>query len=279
MLNEIRKVLYDIELSIEAYDFKGIMQKFPNHFHDYYVIGFIEEGRRHLSCKNKKYVIGTGDLVLFCPGESHTCKPIDDKTLDYRCINIKEDVMRKVVFEITERDYLPRFTENVLFHSELVSSLRELHLMIIEETKDFKKEELFLFIIEQLITEYSDIVPEATIQETNMEIRTVCDFLEDNYMNNITLNELSNLTGLSRYYLIHSFTKEKGISPYNYLQTIRIGKAKELLEQGVAPIEVAMKTGFTDQSHFTNFFKKFIGLTPRQYMNIFINRYGRKEND
>lgn len=279
MLNEIRKVLYDIELSIEAYDFKGIMQKFPNHFHDYYVIGFIEEGRRHLSCKNKKYAIGTGDLVLFGPGESHTCEPIDDKTLDYRCINIKEDVMRKVVFEITGRDYLPRFTENVLFHSELVSSLRELHLMIIEETKDFKKEELFLFIIEQLITEYSDIVPEATIQETNMEIRTVCDFLEDNYMNNITLNELSNLTGLSRYYLIHSFTKEKGISPYNYLQTIRIGKAKELLEQGVAPIEVAMKTGFTDQSHFTNFFKKFIGLTPRQYMNIFINRYGRKEND
>lgn len=279
MINESRTVFYDIELNIEAYDFKGIMQKFPNHFHDYYVIGFVEEGRRHLSCKNKKYAIGTGDLVLFGPGESHTCEPIDNKTLDYRCINIKEDIMKKVVFEITGRDYLPRFTENVLFHSELVSSLREFHLMIMEETKDFKKEELFLFIIEQLITEYSDIVPEITIQETNMEIRTVCDFLEDNYMNNITLNELSNLTGLSRYYLIHSFTKEKGISPYNYLQTIRIGKAKELLEQGVAPIEVAMKTGFTDQSHFTNFFKKFIGLTPRQYMNIFINRYRRKEND
>ncbi len=33
------------------------MQKFPNHFHDYYVIGFIEKGKRHLSCKNKEYSI------------------------------------------------------------------------------------------------------------------------------------------------------------------------------------------------------------------------------
>lgn len=279
MLNESRTVHYDTELNIEAYDFKGIMQKFPNHFHDYYVIGFVEDGRRHLYCKNKKYTIETGDLVLFGPSESHTCEPIDDRTLNYRCINIKEDIMKKVVFEITGRDYLPRFTENVLFHSELVSSLRELHLMIMEESKDFKKEELFLFIIEQLIAECSDIVSEDTVQETNMEIKTVCDFMGNNYMNNITLNELSNLTGLSKYYLIHSFTKEKGISPYNYLQTIRIGKAKKFLEQGIAPIDVAIKTGFTDQSHFTNFFKKFIGLTPKQYMNIFIGRCRRKEND
>ena len=45
------------------------------------------------------------------------------------------------------------------------------------------------------------------------------------------------------------------------------------------PINVAIKTGFTDQSHFTNFFKKLIGLTPKQYMNIFTNECRSKEND
>lgn len=279
MIKETRTVCFDSELNIEAYNFKGIMQKFPNHFHDYYVIGFIENGKRHLSCKNKQYTIEAGDLVLFNPDDNHTCEQIDGRTLDYRCINIKEDVMKKVAFEITGRDYLPYFKEVVLFHNELVSSLRELHLMIMQEEKDLKKEELFLFIIEQLISEYSDLVSETTEQEVNTEIKTVCDFLENNYMKNVTLNELSNLTGLSKYYLLHSFTKQKGISPYNYLQTIRIGKAKKLLEQGVTPIDVAFKTGFTDQSHFTNFFKKFIGLTPKQYMNIFINESRGKEND
>jgi len=279
LINETRIVCFDAELNIEAYNFKGIMQKFPNHFHDYYVIGFIENGKRHLSCKNKQYTIEMGDLVLFNPSDNHTCEQIDGRTLDYRCINIQKDVMRKVAFEITGKEYVPYFIENVLFHNELVSSLRELHLMVMQEEKDFKKEELFLFIIEQLITEYSDDVPATAIQETNTEIKTVCDFLENNYMESISLNELSNLTGLNKYYLVHSFTKQKGISPYNYLETIRIGKAKKFLEQGIAPIDVAFQTGFTDQSHFTNFFKKLIGLTPKQYMNIFSDGGRRKEND
>ena len=76
--------------------------------------------------------------------------------LDYRCINIQVDIMKKIAFEITNKEYVPYFTENVLFHSDFVSSLRELHRMIMQEEKDFKKEELFLFIMEQLITEYSD---------------------------------------------------------------------------------------------------------------------------
>ncbi|GEP67256.1 AraC family transcriptional regulator [Clostridium beijerinckii] len=279
MLNEVRTVCFDTELSIEAYNFKGIMQKFPNHFHDYYVIGFIENGKRYLSCKNKQYIIETGDLIVFNPGDIHTCEQIDDRTLDYRCINVKKDVMKKITFEITGKEYLPNFMEFVLFRNELTSSLKELHLMIMDEEKNLKKDELFLFIMEQLIREYSNPVSEMTIQEASAEIKTVCDYLENNYMENITLNQLSNLTGLSKYYLLHSFTKQKGISPYNYLQTIRIGKAKKMLEQGVAPIDVAFKTGFTDQSHFTNFFKKLIGLTPKQYMNIFINRCRSKENE
>ena len=119
----------------------------------------------------------------------------------------------------------------------------------------------------------------SNIQEPKAEIKTVCDFLENNYMKNITLNDLSDLIGLSKYYLLRSFTKQKGISPYSYLETIRIGKAKNFLEQGIAPIDVALQTGFTDQSHFTNFFKKLIGLTPKQYMNIFIDGCRRTEND
>lgn len=271
MQNEIRNICFDTELNIEAYNFKGIVQKFPNHFHEYYVVGFIESGQRYLSCKNKKYTIETGDLILFNPGDNHTCKQIDGRTLDYRCINIQQEVMRKAVFEITGKDYLPYFKEPVLFHNDLVSTLRELHLMVMMEEKEFKKEEIFLFIIQQLITEYADAVSVVASQEANAEIKAVCDYLENNYMKNITLNDLSDLAGISKYHLIRSFTKQKGISPYSYLETIRISKAKRLLEQGIAPIDVALQTGFTDQSHFTNFFKKLIGLTPKQYMNIFID--------
>lgn len=141
--------------------------------------------------------------------------------------------------------------------------------MIMQEEKDFRKEEIFFFLLEQLIEEYTDQNMPSPKSEQSMEAKAICEFLEQNYMKNITLDDLSNLTGLSKYYLLRSFTKQKGISPYSYLETIRIDKAKRLLEQGVLPIDVALRTGFTDQSHFSNFFKKFIGLTPRQYMIIF----------
>ncbi|MEN6380064.1 MAG: AraC family transcriptional regulator [Synergistaceae bacterium] len=276
MEQETRTVKYDPELKIEAYSFKGIMQKFPNHFHDYYVIGFIESGERCLSCKNRKYTVEPGDLLLFNPRDNHTCEQIDGRTLDYRCINVHPETMSKAAFEITGKDYLPYFSPAVIFHSELASLLRELHMIIMEEEKDFRKEEIFFFLLEQLIKEFSEKGIEQSGPEENRETKIICNYLEKNYMKNITLDELSGLTGLSKYYLLRSFTKQKGISPYRYLETIRIDRAKKLLEQGVLPIEAALQTGFADQSHFSNFFKKFIGLTPKQYMNIFIDPSGDK---
>ena len=49
MKKETRTVVDDDELNIEAYRFEGIVQPFPNHFHEHYVIGFVEEGTRRLS--------------------------------------------------------------------------------------------------------------------------------------------------------------------------------------------------------------------------------------
>ena len=276
MEQETRTVKYDPELKIEAYSFKGIMQKFPNHFHDYYVIGFIESGERCLSCKNRKYTVEPKDLLLFNPHDNHTCEQINGGTLDYRCINVPPETMSKAAFEITGKEYLPYFSPAVIFHSELASLLRELHMIIMEEEKDFRKEEIFFFLLEQLIEEFSEEGIEQSGPEENRETKIICNYLEKNYMKNITLDELSGLTGLSKYYLLRSFTKQKGISPYRYLETIRIDRAKKLLEQGVLPIEAALQTGFADQSHFSNFFKKFIGLTPKQYMNIFIDPSGDK---
>ncbi|SHH99612.1 AraC-type DNA-binding protein [Sporobacter termitidis DSM 10068] len=266
---EIRTVKYDAELNVEAYHFQGIMQKFPNHFHAYYVIGFIEKGRRYLYCKNRKYTVEPGDLLLFNPRDNHACEQIDGEALDYCCINIQPDTMRKAVFEITGEAYLPYFTLQGIFHSELVSLLKDLHQMIMNEEKDFRKEEIFFFLLEQLLEEHTNQEVLTADLPQSAEVRAVCKYLEEHYTESIALDDLCKLTGLSKYYLLRSFTKQKGISPYSYLETIRVDKAKKLLERGVLPIAAALRTGFSDQSHFSNFFKKFIGLTPKQYLNIF----------
>lgn len=128
---------------------------------------------------------------------------------------------------------------------------------------------MLLFLLEQLIRVYSDSAATSPAEELSAEIKIICEYMESHYAENMTLNQLKELSGLGKFRLLRLFTKEKGISPYRYLETIRINQAKRLLEQGVLPVEVAFKTGFSDQSHFTNFFKKLIGLTPKQYRSIF----------
>ncbi|MCL2200228.1 MAG: AraC family transcriptional regulator [Defluviitaleaceae bacterium] len=265
---EKRMVCFDNDLKIEAYHFEGIMQKFPNHFHEYYVLGFVESGRRLLACKNKEYTIGSGDFVIFNPLDNHACEQVDDRALDWRCLNIEKDAMRRTATEITGRDELPVFTSTVICQSDVVHILKDLHEMIMKKTKDFSKEENFYFLIEQLIVEYTNPSAE-TLSRASGEIQAACDYMEINYTETITLADLSKVCGLNKYTFLRSFAMQMGITPYRYLSAVRVNKAKNLLQEGVTPKEAAMQSGFADQSHFTRFFKNFIGLTPKFYQDIF----------
>lgn len=270
-MNEIRTLYLDPDLNIEAYHFKGIMQKFPSHFHEYYVIGFIEEGQRSLVCKGEQYIINPGDLLLFNPYDPHSCEQIDGKALDYRCINIMPEVMKKMMKEITGKEAIPYFNENVLVQSDLVGSLNEVYADIIQRVSGLQKEELLLYLIEELLQKSSNNFIIRQDIETSAEFKKVCTYLEKNYPHTITLNDLSEVSGRSKYHLLRTFTHEKGISPNRYLETIRINHAKKFLEQGIKPLEVTLLTGFSDQSHLTKAFKRQVGLTPKQYMRIFMN--------
>lgn len=206
--------------------------------------------------------------MLFNPRDNHACEQVGGWALDYRCINIKEEVMKGLIDEICGKEYLPEFFQTVVFHCEYVPLLKEVHELIIKESVDFEKEEKLLFLIEPLIDKYANLICES-YQDNNKFITKVCDFIEKNYFKAIKLDELSEIADMNKYSLLRAFTKTRGITPYQYLQTIRIDKAKGFLEDGQEVIDVALKTGFTDQSHFTNFYKKFIGITPGQYRDIF----------
>ena len=96
--------------------------------------------------------------------------------------------------------------------------------------------------------------------------------MERRYAERICLDQLCRCAGLSKSTLLRAFAKEKGVTPYRYLENIRIGRARRLLEQGVPLVEAAIQTGFSDQSHFTNCFGRLIGLTPGIYRDIFANK-------
>lgn len=271
MKKETRTVVYDDELRIEAYRFEGIVQPFPNHFHEYYVIGFVEKGERCLSCKNQEYVIKKGNIVLFNPGDNHACVQSDEGTLDYRGFNISKDVMLDLAEEVTGKRELPGFSENVIYDEEVACYLHPLHELVMKGSCEFGKEESLLLLLSLLIQQYGQPF-ENCVPECRDEIERACAFMEQHYAERIYLDQICRHAGLGKSALLRAFTKAKGVTPYSYLENIRIGKAKKLLEQGMPPIEAALQTGFSDQSHFTNYFNRFIGLAPGVYREIFLDR-------
>lgn len=136
MKKETRTVVYDDEPRLEAYRFEGIVQPFPNHFHECYVIGFVESGERCLSCKSKEYAIQKGNVIIFNPGDNHACVQSDDGTLDYRGFNISKEVMQDLAEEVTGKREFPGFSENVIFDEEVTCYLYPLHEMVMKGLSD-----------------------------------------------------------------------------------------------------------------------------------------------
>ena len=269
MKKEIRTVVYDKTLRVEAYRFEGIVQPFPNHFHEHYVIGFVEGGERCLTCRNREYRIGRGTVILFHPGENHACVQTDDGTLDYRGLNIGREVMRNLTAEVTGKRTLPGFSENVIRDEEVIGCLRPLHDMIMSGSSDLGKEEYLLLLLSCLIQNYGQPFAQC-IPECREEIEKACRFMERHFAERVCLDQICHETGLGKSTLLRAFTKSKGITPYRYLETVRINEAKKLLAKGASPLDAAIRTGFSDQSHFTNYFTSFIGLTPGAYREIFL---------
>ncbi len=97
-------------------------------------------------------------------------------------------------------------------------------------------------------------------------IRTVAEFLNDNYQQDISVEELAKMYGFSKSYFIEVFKRNLGESPHAYLNKLRISRAKLLLETTNDPIcEIAEQCGFKKANTFTSLFKTLTGKTPTAY--------------
>lgn len=264
MKNEPGKAAYDPGLHLEAYRFHRC---FPKHFHDYYVIGFVEEGQGSLICKDREYRVQAGDVVIYNPGDSHSCAE-SGAALDYRGLHIPRETMLNLIEVLTGRREHLVFPRTVLSDGEAACRFRALHEQVMGLS--FGREEELRLLLSRLLRVCGRA--SAPSSPPGSAVERACAFMERHYDERISLELLARMTERSKSALVRAFTRERGVTPYRYLENVRIGASKRLLEQGVPPAEAALRTGFSDQSHFTNYFSRYIGLTPGAYRELFLNK-------
>ncbi|HJP85181.1 MAG TPA: AraC family transcriptional regulator [Gemmatimonadaceae bacterium] len=93
--------------------------------------------------------------------------------------------------------------------------------------------------------------------------RRTLEIMDAHYGANLTVDLLAHEVGLSPAHFARAFKETMGRAPHNYLLTLRLEKARRLLDDSEAGLsEVAQRTGFADQAHFTRLFKREFGVTP-----------------
>ena len=133
-------------------------------------------------------------------------------------------------------------------------------------TSHMERESKLLGLLHAALKYCSDSPPpEVELGQEHKVVSLVKEVLHTHPEYDHTLTDLATLTELNKYYLHEVFKRDVGLTPDQYLKGVRVNKAKELLVQGHALIDVAHEVGFCDQSHLNRVFKKYTQVTPGRF--------------
>jgi AraC-like DNA-binding protein len=260
-------LIHNSQLDVGLLHARHIKHAYPRHSHDYYVISLIEKGYQSFSHKGTKYSTPPGGVILINPGAVHTGEAVDEKGFELRSLYPKISHMETAIRELTGKNQAsPYFAEVRVDDTGIANRILSLHKTLSRGVTAMECESRFLLTLTQLIKRYAD--SSFTEQKTGTEktaIERARRYIDEFFVQGISLNTLAEYVALSPYYFLRVFSAEVGMPPHAYLESVRIRHTQRLIGEGKPLADIAAEVGFSSQSHMTHRFKKIVGVTPGQY--------------
>jgi AraC-like DNA-binding protein len=256
--------LRDLEVLRATY----VTHTFSRHTHDGYAIGVIDAGVEEFTYRGVLYRAPADSVVIIHPGEVHTGHAGTPSGWTYRMLYPDAELMQNATAELANWNttHLPYFPNPVIQDARLATQLRQFHKTLEHSTSPLERQSQLLCAFAQMVMQYASDRPHLpAIGPEHQIVREVRDYLRSHYSDTITLEELAGIAGLKPLRLLRVFRKAVGLPPHAYLVQVRVAQAKQQLSDGIAIAQVAVDTGFTDQSHLNRHFKRLVGVTPKQY--------------
>ena len=248
------------------------------HFHNYLEIGFCYEGQGRMLLGEEEVRFSGREFSVIPPNYPHTTDS-DLGTVsrwEYLFIDV-EGFLRSFLDTPVKADkVIQRIYSKALFLEENQSpsiSAKILKIMnIMRDGEEFYLEEA-KGILASLLVEIARLnrrseeerVEEEKGKLTNM-ITRVQDFVSYHYMEDIKVEDLAKSCHISETHFRRVFTSYMKMSPLEYINTVRINTACELLQKTDEPVaDIAHKCGFTTNSTFNRNFKQLMGVTPVEW--------------
>lgn len=230
---------------------------------------FIRSGSGHYIVDNTQYEIKAGNLIVTNAGVLHDEVPEHNRGL--AMLSIAVDGVH--VKGLPENHLIPSDIEPILKTEKrfvLIDAIfQELFdsLAFEEEQQRETNHYLTVSLLTMLINSFQRYgkINTDRIKE-NPLLREIQHYIDENYMEDLSLQGISEKFFISPSHLSHLFKKSLGYSPIHYIVRRRIGEAQSLLIMTPKPITlIATMVGFDNVSHFNVQFKKYVGLSPMAY--------------
>ena len=142
-------------------------------------------------------------------------------------------------------------------------------ILEISKSDNFIKDMEIYNKITSLLTEIMKETVYSDDSKKKYNLQNIRKYLDENYTKQISLDGLSSMFYVNKFYLTRAFKEKYGATINNYLLNKRMMKAKELLRYSSTSIdEVSKNCGINDQNYFSRLFKKIEGMTPNEYKKI-----------
>lgn len=262
----------------------GDITKFSNnsfecHWHDGVELLYVIEGEIDHIVNGKHFLMKKGDFMFVNSGSMHEGRATPlacgkfrhiSFLISFLCPEQKSKIAERYFSETMNGKNFP--TLYLPAGNEACNRLIELGN---EVTMLFEKQPICyeMLIKSAVFKMWSVLYEEAVKKEEKYKIKVPLDrikkaieYIEENYKNKISLDEIAAKCNVSKSELCRSFKRVTRRTVFDYIMTLRVKNSIELLESGKSVTEAATTSGFFDSSYYAKVFKRYIGYTPKEYL-------------
>lgn len=235
---------------------------FEPHQREFHIFALIKQGQLQLRYRERNYILSEGDTILIPAGEIHAYSTLNnsDSIVWFHYIDTIEALNASGHLLLPELEsILSSKTHTRAFSKPLFES--------IEQPLAPSK---YLHWLKNLVDALSDLGKEKRLVETT-DIHSLIKaklYIQEHLEEPFCLETISERFCINKWQLSRQFKPVFGVSLFQHIHASRMVLAKDLLTQQHKITDVALSLGYSDQSHFTRFFKRFVGISPKKWIQL-----------
>jgi AraC-like DNA-binding protein len=250
--------------------------KLPRILHkhdDIMEIVFIREGSGSHFIGDKQYNTRKGDLLIYNSSVLHDEHANPDTTMSVYCCGVTNLKLK----DLAENHLVSEGSSYVLHSGEYATEIESLFRLLCMQVKEQRPgaEELGTYLLCSLIALILQLPQEAPDRQNSEEwilANRIKGYMDDHYLEDISLESMARTLTISPYYLAHVFKEATGFSPIQYIIRRRIGQAQSLLiNTNHSVTQIAGMVNYDNISYFTTLFSRIVGMSPKKYRQLWRN--------